>query len=180
MTRLDPLANMDWRTAGTVCIDGATIALGDPEALLSWRDAGGARELSIEHRVGLVRSNLAYFITMDDLDCPVETCFAGGVVVGIRVEIVNDIADLSGAWMEVGEVFFNRPCCAVLDPTTGLTEPIIELLRQPPPEDTDLVYETGVVSGAVLKVPVGRYCVEAYSAEGEVLGVRLRLVSEGA
>ena len=163
-----------------VCIDSATIALGDPEALLSWKDCGGTRELSIEHPVGVVRSNLAYFITMDDLDCPVETCVSEGEVVGIRVEIVNDIADLSGAWMEVGEIFLDRPCCVVVDPTAGLTEPIIEQLRQPPPDGTDLVYETGVVSGVVLKVPVGRYCVEAYSAEREVLGVRLRLVSRGA
>ena len=35
---------------------------------------------------------------MDDLDCPVETCLSGGEVVGVRVEIVNDIADLSGEW----------------------------------------------------------------------------------
>ena len=81
--------------------------------------------------------------------------------------------------MEVGEITFDRPCCVVVDPTTGLTEQMLQQLRQPPAGDTDLSNEYGFVLGTILEVPIGMYRVEAYSADDDVLGVRLRLVSRG-
>jgi hypothetical protein len=171
---MDALAGAGWRKAGMVSIDGATVVLGDPRAFLSWR-AKGAPFPVAHGRAWVLQEKLAFYITMDDLDCPVEKCFAGADVVAVRVEQVNDIAELAGSWSEIGKLSLDSPCCVVIDPTLPIPDQALELLRSSPTEDTDLCTATGHIVGALLIATAGSYLVEVFTTEDETLGVRLRL-----
>ena len=171
---MDALAGVDWRRAGMVSIEGATIVLGDPDAFLSWKAKGSP--FPVTHgRVWVFEEKLAFYITMDDLDCPVEKGFAGADVVAVRVEQVNDIAELAGSWSEIGKLSLESPCCVVIDPTLPIPDQALELLRSSPTEDTDLCTARGHIVGALLSVNVGSYLVEVFSTADDTLGVRLRV-----
>jgi len=171
---MDALAGVEWRGAGMVSIDGATVVLGDPDAFLSWK-ANGAPFPVMHERAWVLEEKLAFYITMDDLDCPVEKGFAGADVVAVRVEQVNDIAELAGSWSEIGKLSLDSPCCVVIDPTLPIPDQALELLRSSPTEDTDLCTATGHIVGALLSATVGSYLVEVFSTADDTLGVRLRV-----
>ena len=171
---MDALAGVDWRRAGMVSIGGATVVLGDPEAFLLWK-AEGASFPVIHQRAWVFEEKLAFYVTMDDLDCPVEKGFAGADVVAVRVEQVNDIAELVGSWVAVGKLTLASPRCVVVDPTLPIPDQAAELLRSFPTEDTDLCTAPGNIVGALLSATVGSYLVEVFTTDDETLGVRLRL-----
>ena len=174
LSSIDALAGVDWRMSGMVSIEGATIVLGDPDAFLSWKAKGSP--IPVTHgRAWVFEEKLAFYITMDDLDCPVEKGFAGADVVAIRVEQVNDIAELAGEWSEIGRLSLDSPRCVVLDPMMPIPDQAMELLRSFPTEDTDLCTATGYILGALLSTTAGSYLVEIFSTEDDTLGVRLRL-----
>ena len=170
---MDALAGVDWRRAGTVSIDGATVVLGDPEAFLSWKARGAP--FPVTHGRAWVFEELAFYVTMDDFDCPVEKGFVGADVVAVRLEQVNDIAELDGSWSEIGKLSLDNPCCVVIDPTLPIPARALELLRSSPTEDTDLCAATGHIVGALLSATVGSYLVEVFSTADDTLGVRLRV-----
>ena len=102
--------------SGKVSTHGATVVLGDPEAFLS-RRAKGAPFPVVHDRAWVLEEKLAFYITMDDLDCPVEKAFAAAGVIAVRVEQVNDIAELDGSWSVIGKLSLDGSCCVVVDPT---------------------------------------------------------------
>lgn len=166
----DPAADASWRTAGWVVIDSGTVLLGDPQAFLAWRDSGA--DMPDEY---VLDDKIVFFVTMDDLDCPVEKGYVGDDVIAIRVELFNDVADTAGGWDVVGELVLGRPSCLVADPCWSPADDDRQLLAGSPTEDTDLRAESGVVVGCVLSIPIGRYLVEVFrSKEQDSLGVRLR------
>jgi len=171
---MDDLAGIDWHRAGVVSIEGATVVLGDPEAFLTWKKKGTPFPATLK-RAWVFEEQLAFYITMDDLDCPIEKGFAGADIVAVRVELVNDIAELAGSWSEIGRISLGRPYCVVVDPTLPISDQAVELLRSSPIEDTDLCTGTGHIAGALLTSTVGSYRVEIFSTANEILGVRLRL-----
>ena len=89
----DPLAAVSWDVAGKVCIDSATVVLGDPAAFLSWR-ASGAWPPGNE----VLDEKLAFMTLEGDWDCPVEKGMLGAEVVAVRVEFDPDVADTAGSW----------------------------------------------------------------------------------
>lgn len=167
----DPLAEAAWRTAGYVVIDSATIVLGDFDAFLAWRADSSAMPGE-----DVLDSKLAFFETMDDLDCPVEQALVADQVVAIRVELVSDVADTTGSWVSVGAVVLDSGRCIVVDPRTAFVGPETKVPAQTAASDSDLRAKSGVIVGCVLKMPMGRYQVEVFrSEEHDELGVRLRL-----
>ena len=171
---MDAVDGVDWRMSGMVSIEGATVVLGDPDAFLSWRTKGAPFPVTYG-RAWVFDEKLAFYITMDDLDCPVEKGFVGADVVAVRLEQVNDIAELAGSWAEIGTLSLDSPCCVVLDPKMPIPDQALELLRSSPTEDTDLCTATGYILGALLSTTVGSYLVEIFSTEDDTLGVRLRV-----
>jgi hypothetical protein len=168
--RVDPLAHASWRTAGWVVIDSATVMLGDPRAFVAWR-------LSSEKMPDdeVIDGKIVFFATMSDQDCPVERGYVGEDPVAVRVELVNDVADVAGGWDVVGELVLDQSSCLVVDPGCWPTERDRELLAQLPAEDTDLRAATGVIVGSLLHMPAGRYSVEVFhSDDHDSLGVRLQ------
>jgi hypothetical protein len=64
-----------------------------------------------------------------------------------------------------------------VDPTRALPAQARRLVAHPPAEDTDLRADSGIIVGSVLRIPVGRYRVEAFhSREYDTMGLRLRLL----
>ena len=122
---------------------GATVVLGDPEAFLLRRAKGAPFPVIA---LGVLEEKLAFYITMDDLDCPVEKAFAAAGVIAVRVEQVNDIAELDGPWSVIGMLSLDGSCCVVVDPTLLIPDQALELLRSSPNDDTDLCTATGTSS----------------------------------
>jgi hypothetical protein len=171
----DPLAGASWDRAGTVIVDSALVALGDPDTYLSWK-ASWSPYLSpdIGDATSVLDEKLVFFETVDDVDCPVEKGSMDGDVVAVRVEILSDVAELNGAWGVVGEVSLDRGRCLVVDPRTLPTR-ALQMLREPASSDIDLRTDAGYVIGCLLSVPAGRYLVEEFKSEDYgIEGVRLR------
>jgi hypothetical protein len=166
---IDPLADAAWRTAGWVVVDTATIALGDRDAFLEWR----ANPVIPDEYV--LNGKLVFFVTMDDNDYPVETGLIDDDIVGVRVEIVSDVADIPGSWHHVGELVLDSPHCIVVDPRTASIRHVTQRPARPTVRDAELCAQSGVVAGCELELPVGQYWVEVFrSDEHDELGVRLR------
>ena len=170
----DPLAAASWDRAGTVIIDSANVALGDPDTYLSWRASGsGHLDPDVGDATSVLEEKLVFFETVDDVDCPVEKGSFGDDVVAVRVELLSDVAELNGAWGVVGEVSLDRGRCLVVDP--GTKTDALQMLREPASSDIDLRSEAGYVIGCVLNVPAGRYLVEEFKSEDYgIEGIRLR------
>ena len=168
----DPLAGPSWRVAGRVCIDSATVVLGDPDAFLSWRASGARPPDDV-----VLDQTLAFLATGGDWDCPIEKGILGADVVAVRVEFYSDVANIAGWWDDVGELSLNTPRCVVVDPTWTIPAQAQSWPSQPPSKDADLLNDSGIVVGSIVNVPSGRYRVEVLNhPEQEPLGIRLRLV----
>jgi hypothetical protein len=167
---VDPLADAGWTTAGWVVVDTATIALGDLDAYLAWK----TNPVMPDDYV--FDGKLAFFATMDDNDYPVETGLIDDDIVAVRVEIVSDVADLSGSWHPVGDLVLDSPRCIVVDPRTAFIRHEPNRPARPPVRDADLRAQSAVAAGCELALPAGRYRVEVFHTDDEhdELGVRLR------
>lgn len=137
-------------------VDTATVAIGDAACVpLSWEGPEQAGGVWL-HRGAT--GEMAVLITGEDAPAWVEVGVdEAGQVRGARIELVDDVAELTasgdGQWVRVGNVDLGRKVLAC-DPFSSLDRP----------------------HRRALPVPAGRYRVDAFHSDRDLLGIRLTQV----
>jgi hypothetical protein len=111
--------NLLWEQVGWIGLDAAACAIGDASAvaadqrldLEAIRTHGQVVDLTTGPYPAVVLKTGA------DLDLPVEVaCEASGKVEAVRMELVEDVAELSGSWDEVGTLDLSGGLLLAADP----------------------------------------------------------------
>jgi hypothetical protein len=152
-----------WARSGFVNLQTATVAIGDPAAFVDRGDVAG------DASVGLDPRRITLFFTREDAEYPVERLILGSEVMGVRVEVVSDVADVAGAWTPMGVITVESPFVLVADPCHAKSAEMTWLLALATDEDVDFYPSNAIRSRA------SSWSVEVFvsSADGDELGVRL-------
>jgi hypothetical protein len=154
-----------WEVCGTVDLDTATVAVGDAGALVE-RDnvAGPGAELD--------KKRSAVLRTREDAAYPVEKLVRGGRVIGVRVELVTDVAEVPGSWVGRGEIVVESDFVLAVDPCRDLRRTNLDVAAGTP--DIDLTFANGIVHGCGVRAAPGSWRVEVFeAAHGDQLGLRI-------
>jgi len=154
-----------WEICGLVDLDSATVAMGDAHALAKPRDPGTPLTVIDERRVTIL-------VTREDAEYPVEKLVDRGRVIGVRVELVTDVAEVAGSWVFQREITVGSDFIVVVDPCRELRTESLDASAGM--ADVDLAFPNGVVHGCAVRAEPGSWRVEVFrAADGDELGLRL-------
>ncbi len=164
-----------WAVCGIVALDTATVAIGDAVAFRH-------REGPItEPFAGFDPNRAVAFVTREDAEYPVEKLAEGTDVVGIRVELVNDVAQVPGRWVAISTISVEARFLVVADPSHVRAKQITDLLRSTTDSDINLAFTNGIIHGCAVRAAPGSWCLEVFkAADGNELGIRLLRLVGGA
>jgi hypothetical protein len=105
------MSKLHWEEEAWVSIDGATFAFADPSVV---NDRLRARVLGND----TAELPIIGFNTGADLEVPIEVVFdESRTILAIRMCVTDDVDDLDGTWVPVGELTVGDSGCVALDPT---------------------------------------------------------------
>lgn len=119
MSHEDTLVDLVWEELEWLSIDSGQVGFADVRAHTLVEQGARVQGLTYDPAdLGSIGPYpCAVWVVGDDGDAPIEVARdADGVVFAIRVETVNDVADLDGAWRPKAEIEFPTGRIAVCDP----------------------------------------------------------------
>ncbi len=95
-----------WEVIGTLIVDSAALAVAVPSRAQRFRTEDHIGELD-----GIVE-----LVTREDGDFPVETRTEHGQVVEVRIDLVDDVDEVAGEWLDIGGLDVDEAGLIAIDP----------------------------------------------------------------